>query len=99
MSSYGISGVTYDADRKYITEAKIHLSDGALFFTTHMKWKRYDMVRALGFSDQLVTLVSATGNRLQKGVDVHAVTVDGTMYLRLDEQLLPVDDLGQLQEG
>ena len=99
MSSYGISSVKYDSDRKYITEAKIHLSDGTLFFTSDIKWKRQDMLRALGFSDLLVTVVSAPGNRLQKDADVHGVTVDGAMYFRLDKQLLAADDLGQLFEG
>jgi hypothetical protein len=99
MSSYGISGVKFDADRQHITELKIHLSDGAFYFTTSGWWKRHDVLRAFGFSDHFVTIVPTTGNRYQKHADVHAITVDGAVYLRLDDEPLPADDLGELQEG
>lgn len=99
MSSYGISGVKYDANRQHITELKIHLSDGTFYFNTSGWWKRQDVLRSFGFSDHFVTVVPATGGRYQKHSDVHLITVDGVVYLRLDGELLPADDLGEFQEA
>jgi len=99
MASYGISSVRYDARREYVTEVKTHLYDGALYFSSSGWWKRDSVLRALSMSDQFVTLTSAPGNKYQKDEDVHVVAVDGSTYLRVDNERVPADDLGKLREG
>ena len=99
MASYGISSVRYDARREYVTEVKIHMYDGALYFPSSSWWKRDNVLRALNISDQFVTLTSVPGDKYQKDEDVHDVTVSGTLYLRVDNEAMPADDLGKLQEG
>jgi hypothetical protein len=99
MSSYGISDVRYDARREYVTEVKIHMHDGALYFSSSGWWKRDSVLRALNISDQFVTLASAPGDKYRKAEEVHAVTVDGATYLRVDNERVAADDLGKLLEG
>jgi len=99
MSSYGISSVRYDVHREYVTELKIHMHDGALYFPSSGWWKRDNVLRGLSISDQFVTIMPASGDKYQKDEEVHVVTVSGTMYLRIDNELVPADDLGKLLEG
>jgi len=41
----------------------------------------------------------ASGDKYQKDEEVHVVTVSGATYLRIDNELVPADDLGELLEG
>lgn len=99
MASYGISSIRYDARRKYVTEVKVHMHDGALYFPSSGWWRRDSVLLALNMSDRFVTLVPAPGDKYQKDEEVHVVTVSGTLYLRIDKALVPADDLGDLLEG
>jgi hypothetical protein len=99
MASYGISSVRYDARREYVTELRIHMHDGALYFPSSGWWKRDNVLRGLRISDQFVTLLPAPGDKYQKDEDIHVVTVSGATYLRVDAELVPADDLGELLEG
>ncbi|HLF26040.1 MAG TPA: hypothetical protein VJG32_06870 [Anaerolineae bacterium] len=96
MASYGISSVRYDARREYVTELRIHMHDGALYFPSSSWWKRDNVLRGLRISDQFVTLMPALGDKYQKDEEIHVVTVSGTLYLRVDNQRAPADDLGKL---
>jgi hypothetical protein len=99
MASYGISGVRYDVSREHVTEVRVHLCDGALYFSSSSWWKRDNVLRALSISDQFVTLVSAPGDKFQKDEEAHAILVGGSMYLRVDDARVPADDLGKLLEA
>jgi len=98
MVSYGISNVRYDARREYVTEVRIHMHDGALYFPSSSWWKRHDVLRALSIGDRFVTLTPTPGDKYQKDEDIHVVTVSGTLYLRVDDELVPADDPGKLLE-
>ncbi|HLF28486.1 MAG TPA: hypothetical protein VJG32_19300 [Anaerolineae bacterium] len=98
MASYGISSVRDDAHREYVTEVKIHLYDGALYFSSRGWWKRNNVLRAFSIGDRFVTLRSAPGDQHRKVEDMHVVTVSGTHYFRVDNELAPADDLGRLPE-
>jgi len=99
MASYGISSVRYDASREHVTEVRVHLCDGALYFSSSGWWKRDNVLRALSISDQFVTLMSASGDKFQKDEDVRAILVGDSLYLRVDDERVPIDDLGKLLEA
>ena len=63
MASYSISSVRYEAGREHVTEVRIHMCDGVLYFSSSGWWGRDNVLRALSINDQFVTLVSALGGR------------------------------------
>ena len=94
-ADFGITRVRYDEARTRIVELEVRQEEGPIFGHAQ-RWQRHHLIGDIGKSLSLVTLAEVQESHFKKGQMVHLVTVDSEVYVRVDEEPVPADNLGKL---
>ncbi len=95
-ADYCISKVHYNDKHTHIVTVRA-MPDKGEELGSEVEFKREDVVSKLG---QGITFVTVTLNdgKYKKGEDVRIVTINGTKYIRTDQNQKESDNLGALPE-
>ncbi len=96
-ADYGISRVGYNDQRTHIVKVELYEDKGDSLGSAEV-WSRDQVVSAIGRGKTFVTILRASDGNWMKGQEVHTVTVNGTKYIRTDQNQQASDNLENLPE-
>ena len=96
-ADYGISHVRYNDQRTHIVKVKVREDKGDSLGNAE-EWSRSQVVSALDRGKTFVTILEGSDHKWNRGQDVHIITVNGTKYIRTDQNQRASDNLEKLPE-
>ncbi len=96
-ASYAITRARYDDSRTRVVKVEVHeVTDGRI--GPNRVWPRGNIVHLVEGGFRVVTAGPGGGSSLAPTDTVRLVRLDGEDYLRIDDEAVPRDDLGELPE-
>ena len=96
-ADYCISEVKYNEERTHIVKVKVHEDKGESIGGA-LEWSRQQVVSALEGGKTFVTILKTSDDKWRQGQDVHTIVVNGTKFIRTDQNQTAADNLEKLPE-
>ncbi|MGB9980595.1 DUF3892 domain-containing protein [Methanobacterium sp.] len=94
-ADYGISAVRFNGKGTYIDQVRVHKDKGNAIGDAEI-WSREQIVTALEHNYTFITILNGSQGIWSEGQKVNIVHVDGSKYIRTDEDHNPSDNLVNL---
>ena len=96
-ADYGISKVEYNKEHTHIVKVFVH-EDRGDEISSGEEWVRTKVVSSIDNKKTFVTILKNKEGKWNRGEDVRIITVEGTKYIRTDQNSKESDNLGELPE-
>lgn len=96
MTRYAITQKKMNDQGTHITEVEVREVKGTKIGFQPLIWSRDEVVSAIKADHPVITILRKESPKWAKGENVHVVEVNGTEYLRTDQNQEASDNLGAL---